>query len=257
MVFPIIALVPPSIARMISIKRLCSICLVAVLTLSGCDQSTTEMPVATYSYINKSIFKTSCISSSCHSSSSLAGGLNLEDKDSDLNLVNVKSQYDSTKMIILPFSPEQSYLLTVLENDFSSKNSDPHSQLSLSEEPINLIRTWIQQGAVVARLDSIQSQIFSIICVECHTRLQPAANLSLNNGNSYENLVNQKRKYDPEIRVIPGDTENSFLIQKLEGTELGGSRGSQMPLRQQALPREVISTIKEWINAGALNEEVN
>ena len=49
------------------------------------------------------------------------------------------------------------------------------------------------------------------------------------------------------FRVLIGDAENSYLIQKLEGT---ASFGSRMPLGQPALSQDTIDVIKEWINDG-------
>ena len=48
-----------------------------------------------------------------------------------------------------------------------------------------------------------------------------------------------------QIRVVPGSQADSYLIDKLEGTNIGGS---QMPLGAPALAVGEIDTIKNWIN---------
>lgn len=52
-----------------------------------------------------------------------------------------------------------------------------------------------------------------------------------------------------EIRVIPGDAENSYLIKKLEGRD--GIAGSRMPLSGSPLTTLQLNQIRAWINAGA------
>ena len=51
------------------------------------------------------------------------------------------------------------------------------------------------------------------------------------------------------LRVNPGDPNNSYLIQKLEGTAAVGQR---MPLGGPFLPQSDIDVIRQWISAGAL-----
>jgi hypothetical protein len=50
-------------------------------------------------------------------------------------------------------------------------------------------------------------------------------------------------------RVEPGDPNNSYLIQKLEGTAATGRR---MPLNGSPLPQSDINVIRQWIAEGAL-----
>jgi hypothetical protein len=51
-------------------------------------------------------------------------------------------------------------------------------------------------------------------------------------------------------RVTPNDTANSYLIQKLEGTQAVGVR---MPQGGLFLNQATIDMVKDWINAGAPN----
>ena len=49
------------------------------------------------------------------------------------------------------------------------------------------------------------------------------------------------------IGVAPGDPDNSYLIQKLEGT----APGAQMPFGGTPLDPAIISNIRTWISNGA------
>jgi len=51
-------------------------------------------------------------------------------------------------------------------------------------------------------------------------------------------------------RVTPGNPDNSYLIQKLEGTAAGGSR---MPQGGPFLDQATVDMIRQWITDGALD----
>ena len=103
-------------------------------------------------------------------------------------------------------------------------------------------------------LSSIQSEIFSQRCVGCHTNVgRPAPmGLVLTEGNAYNNLVGvAARGKAGETRVIPGDAENSYLIQKLEGR--AGINGLRMPFQGTPLTDGQILVIRRWIDTGDQN----
>jgi hypothetical protein len=50
------------------------------------------------------------------------------------------------------------------------------------------------------------------------------------------------------LRVAAGDPDNSYLVQKLEGTAASGGR---MPLGAGALDQALINDIRQWITDGA------
>ncbi|NIW41607.1 MAG: c-type cytochrome, partial [candidate division Zixibacteria bacterium] len=84
---------------------------------------------------------------------------------------------------------------------------------------------------------------FDTYCQACH-------NESFNQGGwlstSYEDVINSG---DNGPSVIPGDVENSFLAQKILGTqEIGGI----MPPVSE-MPGDIIQAILDWIEAGAPN----
>ena len=70
-------------------------------------------------------------------------------------------------------------------------------------------------------------------------------------ANSFAALVNVASLEVTSLkRVSPNDADNSYIIQKLEGTQTVGAR---MPFGGPYLSQAQIDDIKGWINAGALN----
>jgi hypothetical protein len=66
---------------------------------------------------------------------------------------------------------------------------------------------------------------------------------------SFLGLVGVSSLQDDALeRVEAGDPDNSYLIQKLEGT---ASVGARMPLLGPALDQATIDTIRQWITDGA------
>ncbi len=53
-------------------------------------------------------------------------------------------------------------------------------------------------------------------------------------------------------RIEPGDSANSFVMQKLDGTN-GANTGNRMPPVGEYLDQETLDGIRSWIDAGALN----
>lgn len=91
--------------------------------------------------------------------------------------------------------------------------------------------------------------IFTGRCVSCHSGSNPPRDLKLDAANSFANLVNVKSSEVPSLRrVKPSDPDNSYIVQKVEGT---ASVGSRMPLNQQPLTTAQISLIRQWIIEGA------
>jgi hypothetical protein len=64
------------------------------------------------------------------------------------------------------------------------------------------------------------------------------------------NLVNVPSPTTGEVRVIPGNADDSYLVKKLEGR---ASAGERMPLGGNPLDQTDLQNIKNWINRGAQN----
>ena len=100
-------------------------------------------------------------------------------------------------------------------------------------------------------LASIQANIFTPTCAipGCHGGGTVQQGLRLDPGFSAGNLINVASPQDPTlIRVIPGNPNGSFLIQKLEGIQ---TVGIQMPAFSPSLPQATIDVIRQWILNGA------
>ena len=110
---------------------------------------------------------------------------------------------------------------------------------------------------------SIQREIFNTTdssgraaCTQCHNTqgAQQAARLNLSEGVSYAALVGTPSTNKAgAVRVIPGDAENSYLIQKLEGA--AGIVGQRMPRTggPYLTPGQLL-VIRRWIQLGAQND---
>ena len=105
---------------------------------------------------------------------------------------------------------------------------------------------------LTATLPSIQANVFTPICTQCHAGAAAPLGLRLDESSAYAMLVNAPSVEVPTLmRVQPGNPDSSYLIQKLEGT---ASVGGQMPLGQPPLPAATIAVIRQWIANGALQQ---
>jgi hypothetical protein len=109
---------------------------------------------------------------------------------------------------------------------------------------------------------TIQSEVFEKAdssgrpaCTGCHTAVgrNPAGQLNLTHDVAYDQLVNAQVRGAGKagsIRVVPGDPNNSYLIQKLEGTP--GIVGQRMPFNGGPyLTDGQMLFLRRWIANGA------
>jgi hypothetical protein len=113
---------------------------------------------------------------------------------------------------------------------------------------------FVGSGGVVGPLEpnfnSIQANVFDQYCEHCHSGANAPVGLRLDAVNSYANLVGVASVERANLkRVAPGDANNSYIIQKLEGT---AGVGERMPAGLPALPQSDINVIRQWIGDGAL-----
>lgn len=102
---------------------------------------------------------------------------------------------------------------------------------------------------MTATFSSIQSHVFTPICTACHSGAAAPQGLKLDAANSFAMLVNAASAEVPALkRVAPGDANNSYLIQKLEGHAAVGAR---MPFGGPYLDATTIGLIRQWIDNGA------
>lgn len=106
-----------------------------------------------------------------------------------------------------------------------------------------------------ATLNELQASVFTPNCAVsgCHTGPMDntlPAGMDLSNADaSFANLVGIGSGQQPALlRVAAGDPDNSYLVQKVEGTAASGAR---MPLGGGMLNQALIDDIRQWISDGA------
>lgn len=105
-------------------------------------------------------------------------------------------------------------------------------------------------GTLTASFKSIQDNVFTPICSVCHAGGAAPKGLRLDAANSYAMIVGVPSVEDSSVlRIKPGDPDNSYLVQKIEGH---ASVGAQMPLGGPPLPTATITVIRQWVTDGAL-----
>lgn len=99
-----------------------------------------------------------------------------------------------------------------------------------------------------ATFTRIQNEIFNVSCTSssCHDAVNPTAGMSLVAGSAYANLVNVAAT-GGGTRVIPGDADNSVLVERIEGTI-----APQMPLGGMLTP-SLQQLVRDWVANGAQN----
>jgi hypothetical protein len=104
-------------------------------------------------------------------------------------------------------------------------------------------------GPLTPTYASIQSHVFTPICSVCHAGGSAPQGLRLDAANAYAMLVNVPSVEVPSVlRVKPGDPDNSYMIQKIEGHAAVGAR---MPYGGPYLDDNTISIMRQWVADGA------
>ncbi len=109
----------------------------------------------------------------------------------------------------------------------------------------------------VVTLTNHVQPIFSASCAlaGCHTGASPQEGQNLSAGLAWSNTVNVASAQLPTMnRVTPGNPSQSYLVHKIEGTQLSvGGSGVQMPEGGPPLSSQNIAIIRSWITKGALD----
>jgi len=99
-------------------------------------------------------------------------------------------------------------------------------------------------------LNSIQANIFTPFCTQCHTGAVGPLGLALDEGVAYGNLVGVASVQIPALlHVNPGKPDSSYVMWKIEGRT--GIVGQPMPPALPPLSAEQIQAVRSWIEAGA------
>lgn len=114
-----------------------------------------------------------------------------------------------------------------------------------------------------AGIAELEAGVFADDCTSCHNTASPEGHLDLSPGHACASLVNHDScLFNGRTLVVPGDSRNSFLVRKVDGTDLGGTpdsacdggenhSSSRMPLAGSPLDADEVSAIAAWIDAGA------
>lgn len=114
--------------------------------------------------------------------------------------------------------------------------------------------TALPPASFGANFSEIQANVFTPTCAVpgCHLAAGAPQGLRLDEANSFALLVGVPSGEVPAVlRVAAGDPNNSYLVQKLEGT---AAAGQQMPLNRTPLDQVTIDAIRQWITDGAIDD---
>ena len=146
---------------------------------------------------------------------------------------------------------------TSTDNTTNASAQQPSNGLTFAsgENQQTQPRTGLDQhidNGLQPTLASLQEEIFTPRCATCHTGngdVLPGM-MDLSNAEAtYISLINSASTEFPTLPLIaPGMSTNSYLVRKIEGTQLVGS---QMPLQGGPLTTQEIISIKSWIDQGA------
>ncbi|MGH0037331.1 MAG: hypothetical protein ACQGVK_20080 [Myxococcota bacterium] len=113
--------------------------------------------------------------------------------------------------------------------------------------------------AFASTYDAIQDVIFDSPVYKCtndicHDSVDPAGELDLSAGVSFDNLIDVASDADPDqVRIFPGDIEKSLLYQKLlakldDEVEIPGS---PMPVGGSKISEAHLEGLADWVRSGA------
>jgi hypothetical protein len=93
--------------------------------------------------------------------------------------------------------------------------------------------------------------VFNSKCISCHSGTDAPHGMSLEEGESYKNIVNNASAENPSLRrIAPNNAEGSYLYRKImrEKVKLPYEEAG-MPFEADKLSQSEIQTIAEWINS--------
>ena len=96
--------------------------------------------------------------------------------------------------------------------------------------------------------------IFDSRCTDtaCHDGTGSAASLDLSRGKSHGELVGATAFQCDRTRVVPGDIDESYLVNKLSAIDM--CSGTLMPKANERLPDDELAAVLAWICAGAADD---
>jgi hypothetical protein len=90
-------------------------------------------------------------------------------------------------------------------------------------------------------------------CLGCHTAERPEAELVLEQGRGYEQMVGRSSVQAPELMIVAqGDVASSYLWMKLDHRPVKGKGMPRTLTGTERLPAPELQLIHRWIEDGAL-----
>jgi len=123
--------------------------------------------------------------------------------------------------------------------------------ISIGCTETNISESELDSSIPFSKFSSLQEKVFTPRCDKpgCHGNTNNQADLLLQEGESYQNLVGVPSLLFPGMtRVIPDSSSKSLLVNILKGEV-----SPRMPLEGGFLSDAVIDSIVKWIDNGALN----
>jgi len=176
-----------------------------------------------------------------------------------------KEYEDDQEFLVDPGNPEASFILTKVDGT----QLDPKVEASpmplviepLNQDELDLVAAWIEGGAQdddsftpVENIFGFQDQTLGRgfgKCTLCHYPDAPPPGLDILDVFGPDGLVDVPASLGG-VRVVPGDVEQSFLMNKLTG-DLAAGDGDEMPLVTEPMTPDEVADLRAWIAAGAQN----
>ena len=158
--------------------------------------------------IQDDIFTPIC--AECHVGSQAPQGLRLENTDVSYEfLVNVTAVGNNSFQRVLPDDPDNSYLVLKVIGDPRAGARMPLGGTALSDENIQLIEAWIEQGALPAESSQAQTKVVGVTSVSD----QGGKTTESSSGLQFE------IKFSQPLNIESATKDNILLFQNTESTK--------------------------------------
>jgi len=191
--------------------------------------------------IQDSIFTPVC--SECHIGSQAPLGLRLENTDVSYQfLVNVAAVGNSSFQRVLPDEPDNSFLVLKIEGDPRAGQRMPLGRTTpLSDENIQLIKSWIERGALPAESSQVLTKIVAVKNIS-------QQNNSLKNNSifviNFSQLLNEETVIKDNILIFQNIEGQKFLLsQNSYEIELVDQQNIQLTIINQRLQNKSLSLV--------------
>jgi hypothetical protein len=110
----------------------------------------------------------------------------------------------------------------------------------------------VSEGELVSYARHVEPLVLKR-CLDCHTFEEPKANLVLEPGEGYSQMVARRSSQAPDLDlVVAGGLERSYLWLKLDQRPREGDGMPRTLLGGKRLPPTELERFRRWIEDGAL-----